>query len=801
MDAYERGYNELLKLVELMNKAATGQVELNEADTRLQIIDRLLLDVLGWPREAIRAEQHTESGYLDYSVGLLGAQFVLEAKRVGRSFNLPVGLKSRAVPIESITSGANGRELREALLQAGRYAQERGIAAAAAFNGHQLVIFLASRTDGLAPLSGKALIFATPESMRDEFVVLWNNLSPQGMQDRSLHQTLQASLPLPPEPLSFRLQNYPGNQRRNDLQTGLQILSDLFLGDLEDIDGLQESFLRECYASSGALSQYAEVSRQILATRYELLRDVNGAAIQEAVGKKGVTKGFTADIVQAALSNRPVILLGDVGAGKTTFIERLINVDAREVLGESVSIYVDFGASSTMKALAEHVLDACVRQLREEYETNVLGLAFAENVLRDGLRLFDESPSGALKDTDPGSYRAARISFINEQMSDRSNYLRSCFEWIRKSWRRQVVIFLDNIDQRSAADQNQVFLIANELAKNWPATVFVTLRPETFYNSEREGAISGYHPRVFTISPPRADVMIKLRVNFALKQLRSSGRLGTFPHGIAVDSASLELFLEMLHDNFGFNDQLIRLVDNLAGGNMRLALQFVTEFVGSGHINTEKIIEVQRRYGRYTVPIHEFLRSLMFGDHRYYDPDSSHIPNLFRVTQRDPREHFIIPLCLAFVQKAGELDTEHGYVPSRDVFNHMQQFGFDPSQTAEALEYALRFRLIDSTRRYGRKLDDEVCRITTVGAYCYKTLIDRFTYVDAAIVDIPILDESMRARIGDAHTLAERVDRVRLVREYLDNQWLTVGGDPTWSWPIASARLDADLQRVSQFAS
>ncbi|SDK37251.1 hypothetical protein SAMN05216282_105137 [Cryobacterium psychrotolerans] len=794
MDKFERGHAAMRDLVTVMEEAALDDV--NEADTRFRVINKLLTDVLHWPIAAVQNELHTDSGYMNYCVGMSGAQFVLEAKRAGRAFSLPVGLTSSVVSIPSIASGAAGKPLKEALQQAARYAQERGIPIASAFNGHQLVIFLASRTDGLAPLEGRALVFATPQSMQDEFVVLWNNLSPQGMSDRTLYQTLQSAVPLPPDPLSFRLPNYPGSQRRNDIQTGLQILSDLFLGDLEDLEDIQEDFLRECYASSGALSQYADVSKQILAARYELLSELGGASVQKASDRKGVTKGFTSDVMQAALSNRPVILLGDVGSGKSTFIERLIHVDAKEVLGESISIYVDFGASSTLKALSDHVLDACIEQLRDKYDTNILGLAFAEDALRADTKLFDESPLGSLKDVDATAYASARIQFIQNAILDRASYIEKSLAWIRKSWRRQIVIFLDNVDQRSGEDQNQVFLIANELAQSWPATVFVTLRPETFYLSEREGAISGYHPRVFTISPPRTDVMLRLRVEFALRQLQSSGRLGSFPNGIKVNSDSLEVFLTTLAENFRTNDQLMRLVDNLAGGNMRMALQFVTDFVGSGHIDTEKIIDVQRRSGSYTIPIHEFLRSMMFGDYRYYDPDSSPIPNLFRLTRRDAKEHFLIPLCLAYIQKAGELETEHGYVSGHDVYSYLQAMGFEPAQVSDALEYSLRFRLLDSTRKYGRKTDDEVFRITTVGAYCYKALADKFTYIDAVSVDLPILDDEVRARVRDTHTLVERVERAQLIADYLDDQWKQVPSSAGWDWAGPSGILHADIARV-----
>ena len=38
----------------------------NEADTRFQIIDRILMEVLGWERTEIKMEPPTEKGFIDY---------------------------------------------------------------------------------------------------------------------------------------------------------------------------------------------------------------------------------------------------------------------------------------------------------------------------------------------------------------------------------------------------------------------------------------------------------------------------------------------------------------------------------------------------------------------------------------------------------------------------------------------------------------------------------------------------------------------------------------------------------------
>lgn len=773
--------------------------DVNEADTRYRIINRLISNVLGWPAQHVHAEEKSEDGFMDYRVGAPGAQFVLEAKRTGVDFALPHASGAELRPLAALVTGKNGKPLRDALKQASRYAQDNGIPIAVVFNGHQLLIFLANRHDGIPPLEGTALVFQSPGAFVADFVKLWNALTPSGLESRALFSTLQLASPVPPDPLSHRLIDYPGIQRRNQLQTGLQILSDLFLGNLDDLEDIRGEFLRDCYASSGALSQYAEVSKQILTSRYELLNDLGSASVESAQDKRGLNKEFTHDVLQAALSSRPIILLGDVGAGKSTFIERLIHVDAKEVLGESVSIYVDFGAASTLASLQTHVIHACEEQLLSKYETDIRSMTFAENALRAELKRFDNSPAGALRDIDPAEYAKARVQYLLAQMDDMSTYLPKALEWMKRSWRRQIVIFLDNVDQRSTDDQNQVFLISNELAAVWPATVFVTLRPETFYTSEREGAISGYHPRVFTISPPRAEVMLERRVKFALTQLRSSGRMDSFPSGISVDSDSLETFLEILQHNFGRNEPLIRLVDNLAGGNMRTALKFTTDFMGSGHINTAKMIERQNQAGTYNIPVHEFIRSIMYGDTRFYDPNSSPVANLFRLTGINGTEHFLVPLLLAFVQRTGDSDTQYGYVAAGAIYRSMQELGFEAAEISLALSFCARFNLLDSTRRYGRMDEAEVFRATTVGAYSYKSLIFGFVYFDAIATDIQILDPEVRGRVNDTHSVRDRLDRVESLIDYLDSQWAKVPLQNIWDWRTASKAVQVDLDRIRSF--
>src|SRR5262249_9023755 len=254
---------------------------------------------------------------------------------------------------------------------------------------------------------------------------------------------------------------------------------------------------------------------------------------------------------------------------------------------------------------------------------------------------FDRGVLGRLRDVDPVAYEKERINFLQAKVADRAEHLRASLEYLRSTQRQQAVIFLDNVDQRSPEDQEQVFLIANELAHRWPGVVFVSLRPETFYRSSRNGTLSGYQTRTFSITPPRTDVMLRRRVDFALRQLKKTGRLGSYPIGVTVDSETLTIFLEMLAKNFRANRNLLALIENLAGGNMRTALRFVADFIGSGHIETTRIIEIYKATGDYTIAPYVFLRALLLRDAVYYDPESSQIANLLRITQPDGREHFL----------------------------------------------------------------------------------------------------------------------------------------------------------------
>ncbi|MGD0442788.1 MAG: hypothetical protein ABSA39_02520 [Edaphobacter sp.] len=795
---FESARNNLKQLV-LGSSELDGR---NEATTRLHLIDVLLKEVLAWELSDIECETTMEGDRTDYILGNPRRVAVWEAKREGISFTLPAGFNKRICKVQTLRG--LGGELKQAIDQVQRYAQLHGLPVAAISNGHQVIAFLGSRQDGIPPFEGNALCLSSLEEMDENFELFWSSLSKPGIETLAIYKNLRTDgTQLPPPKLSASIHPYPGIKGRNDLQVSLRQLGELFLFDLATLPQNEEEFLERCYAQTGALSQHALVSKQILEARYSLLTkdELNDVQLKPAITKHGMSEDFsdslrygsTPDEISAALKRRPVIVLGDVGVGKTVFLRNFINVTAKTELERAITLYVDFLREPALSSnLANFILTRCEDQLNKNYGINLQENKFVRDVYRGELIAFSKGVYGVYKESNPSLYLDKEIQYLETKLADRSAHLRASLQQIVKSRRRQIVLFLDNIDQRTEDFQEQVYVIGHALAETWPIVAFVCLRPDTFFKSRTKGSLSAYQPRAFTITPPRIDVVVVKRLQFALVKMNNGGRMDNFPANIAVNSGSLSAFLKSLIRSLQTNDRLVELIDNLSGRNVRSALDFVNTFIGSGHIDSKKIIEIQNEEKNgYTVSDFEFLRAIIYGDHEHYSPETSQICNLFDISLPDGREHFLLILLLSFIERSS--DSGEGFATASSTFRYAQDLQFAPSQIHSSLERAVAKGLIETSPKFAPAQRWEAFRISSVGAYSVKRLLQSFAYVDAMIVDTPIADGVIRGAIRDAQTIRQRLDRFELLLSYLEEQsrkvdWGLAGFD--WTGAFEGLKQD-----------
>jgi hypothetical protein len=335
------------------------------------------------------------------------------------------------------------------------------------------------------------------------------------------------------------------------------------------------------------------------------------------------------------------------------------------------------------------------------------------------------------------------------------------------------------------------------MANQWGVVVYVTLRPETFYLSLHSGGtLSGYHPKVFTIAPPRLERAIEKRLKFAIKI--ASGEIPLTQYGITQNFTNLGTLLRILLNSLNTNSKLDTLLVNVSGGNVRLALGFIKAFLGSGHVDTEKILRIYHEQHDYTIPLHEFLRSVLFGDHIYYNSDSSYIANVLDISTPSSQEHFLLPIMLEEIRTWSGPGNRSGFVETDLVYDKLQSMGFTQIQVDNAVVRGQRKNLLESSSRRPFDIGNipHSLRVTTVGAYHVEFLLTMFAYYDAVVVDTPILDVTIKEQLYNVEQLHSRLQRADLFLDYLNSSWLSVNFKSGLAWPRISESVRKDIEDI-----
>jgi GTPase SAR1 family protein len=358
--------------------------------------------------------------------------------------------------------------LASAIRQAASYCATRGVKFAAISNGHQLVAFLGARNDGTPPMTGRAVAFRNRHEMEDHFTELWNYLlqkvSPSTISSTSFGWNRAHCL----------LRNSAGScmyTRAQNPATQLS-LNWTFLGRysyrIVKAKELEEDFLKECYCTSGALSQYALITKDILKNRYHEAVNRKSPQVVGVTDNTGLTPQLWDALVKRGISRRPIVLLGDVGVGKTTFIRRLVKIDAHEELEKSIVFYIDFGSEPALRRdLEQYIAEVFSKQLETDYSLDIYEDSFVRAVYNGELNQLAKGIYKSYRTSDPDRFMEKEIEKLEELTAKLEAHLRRSLEHLRATQGRNAVVFFDNIDQREVEFQDAVYLVAQSMSENW----------------------------------------------------------------------------------------------------------------------------------------------------------------------------------------------------------------------------------------------------------------------------------------------------------------------------------------------
>lgn len=534
------------------------------------------------------------------------------------------------------------------------------------------------------------------------------------------------------------------------------------------------------------------------------------SALESNVVNGKVKFGQEADA--SVLGSRPIVVIGDVGVGKTSFFENLYQQLSDSAGDNSYFIHVNLGTKASLADnLKNYVLGAVGGVLRNDYDVDINSAEFVRSIYYSELKDFDRSVEGSLKDVDEDAYHKAKINFLANKVLNKDQHLHAALGHLAKGRNKQIILVIDNADQRNFETQQEAFLIAQELAATRNMVVFVAIRPSTFYQSKLTGALSGYQNRVLTISPPPADEVIRRRIGFAVRVAEGEVAPQAL-QGIRLNLGNIVLFLKATLRSIRANDQIKTFLSNITGGNTRLVIELITGFCGSPNVESERIVRIEEESGRYQVPLHEFTKHALLGEYAYYNPLSSLVAfNLFDVKLPDSREHFLSSIVVGFLSSASASRDNDGFVSGGEIVLEMERLGFLAEQCHHAIRRLAHKRLIETPHAHYRETavaDTEspeqfYFRATSIGLYHIRHWCSSFAFLDATATDTPIFDNETREIVfhhAASFEIRDRYRKTETFRRYLEDQWHLANFDLNYfDFPAIIKTQQASFDMVAKY--
>ncbi len=795
-------------LASLIDRLPTISSSANEAETRLKIIDELIFGCLDWSKEDVSVEVAQGQEYSDYELGRpLGA--IWEAKKISKTFEVPITKRpSLYRSLESMIQMSS--TCAEAVNQVNEYCLNRGSELAVATNGNQLIAFRAAR--GVTSKHRTCLVFQSLEHLLENFSVAWQSLSSAAVGNALLLQKLDSyGAPQPPEKISASIPNYPQNRTPTNLHSSTLDIAELLLLNVDDQPEIEERFYTSCYCQSGALNQHSLITKNMLNARYSsLFSDAEDAPIPSPVAGKKTNDSLTPEVLTDAISNRPIALVGDVGVGKTSFLKHLMYVSAYREFQKAIYIYIDLGRRGALyENVRELVLDTIEKSLLNNHEIDVKDADFIFAMYSKEILRFDNGIWGRKKRSDPSKYEDKLYEELDRLQSARAEHLKRAISHISKTRKKQIVIAIDNADQRNLSVQQDAFIISQNLASDWRATVFISVRPKTFYYSKRSGALSAYPHRMFTISPPRVDEVIAKRLKFAIQIADGKVPLEKLT-AISIQLDGIASLLRIFLDAVDRDTNIRIFLENITGGNIRELVQFIAGFFGNPNVDLRLIVDTLQNGKNFILPIHELWKVALKGDNQYFASDRAIAMNIFDVVTDNQNEHFLCSFVLGLLNQDHPRRNGEGFVDRAKIREEMQGLGFSESAVGISLLRLTNKKLIETPERvtFEEDVDDVLgdnraaFRITTLGAYHFRVWITTFSYLDAICIDTPIFDADVSADIlkeARSPALRARYDRARSFKVYLTNVWQKSGFKTNFfDWSDACRDGDLSFEKVSK---
>lgn len=728
-------------LIEYANSSRSSSQ--NEAETRHKIIDTVLQEFLSWPRNRLKVEPYIDPGFADYVLTKPNGDhlFFIEAKRSGVYFELPrAHLKGETSAYIQIKKLLTDKNIKDAMTQVRDYCMNTGCEYAAITNGHEWILFKTfvsgKRWDSL-----NAFVIRKLEFFRDEYTNALNHLSYISISERSSLVQLLTSLPPKDRQIFYpkeRVEAYSHSINANRLGAFLRPIVSHFFGVIGDGE---TEFMNRCYVSERDYSHAVDSMRILIQDALTPYFQQFGVQQLDDTGKGGAIGGRLTKNIKKNRGGEVLTLFGGKGAGKSTFIKRLLHHMPPKWLREHavVSIVDLLNIPEDQTLVRETIWDELVKRL----DTDEVLLADRDVLLSELFAVKFETAKGQeLFGLSPAS-EAYNIK-LNALVSDWKSNKKYCAAQLKDYWSKKgrgVIVVIDNTDQFTGALQDFCFTSAQEIAQHLKCVTLISMREERFHNSKTHGVLDAFQNAGFHISSPQPSSVFIKRIEYTIELLRNRRRRSEITdcadEGLIKDACR---YLEIIKTGLTETTSPLNTFLTACGhGDIRLSLDLFRSFLLSGYTNVEEMLSA----GTWTFQTHQVIKPVMIPTRYFYAEQLSDIPNIYQLRDTRHSSHFTAMRILRKLRK-GVVGHSASFVDMAELRSYFAETFNMVSDLEANLNILLRHGFVEANNRIDQFTDDvDQVRITSYGRYMFEELAYYFTYTDLVCIDCGIHDEAI----------------------------------------------------------
>ncbi|MBB2919241.1 AAA family ATPase [Cupriavidus alkaliphilus] len=738
---------------------ATRSTIETEQDVRFRIINRVLTEVLGWADSQIETERHEDEGYVDYLMREGDrARLVVEAKR---QQVLLIDTQNPARQAYKV-GGAALKGARSGLAQATQYCLNFGAPFLALTNGFEWIAHWPMRGDGKAQKDHYAIVFPNHDAILENFAEFHDLFSRSGVGKNlfKIHINGAEGLSLThSEPL--RPLRDPKHLKRLERSGMARELGDVLNRFFSSMNGDDDpEMLSACFVESKE-SKEADATLQRLTE--SLLHEI------ETVGNDNA--GNLQDEIRDAVEmsrKEFVLIVGNKGAGKSTFIDRFFrSVLAHDLRTRCAVLRVDLrdsngDISAISTWLTEQLINLCESIL---FPGVVLNYEQLQGVFHSKYQRWAQGEYKHLYESNKIEFKIKFGDYISRVREDSpAEYLQAFLAHATYARQMMPCIIFDNTDHFSQPFQEAVFQYAQSIHRNVYSFVICPITDRTIWQLSKHGPLQSYDTKSFYLPvPPTKDILQK-RVEFLKSKLAGPAKQSEqylLRKGIRISVRDINAFAACVEEVFINTEYISRTVSWLCNYDIRRGLNLSKQIITSPQISIEDLVRIYISGKPISIPEFRIRKALFLGDYNQFrQDDSGYVYNVFSVFPDmlgSPLANCSILQCLKDKQSESA-DIRDSYMELASIASYLEPMGIPTTITKRHAQILLEYRLIEPF--------DPTESLATEA-----TLV-RLTQSGAIHLEFALTDSSYIEHVGLATSVREGLaaDGIReKLRQYIDS--------------------------------